>query len=74
MKSVFWLISEGQKTAVLTIFEALNFDFGKISHLKMSKVPKNVKFRAAEMVKMAVFGALKLQKLNSRKNLSGRKF
>ena len=40
--------------------------FGKIIHLKMSKVPKNSKFRAAEMVKMAVLVALKLQKLNSR--------
>ena len=38
--------------------------FGKIVHLKMSKVPKNVKFRAAEMVKMAVFDLLKSDKID----------
>ena len=37
--------------------------FGQILDLKLSKVPKNLKFRAAKMVKMALFGALKLQKL-----------
>ena len=31
--------------------------FIKISGLKMSKIPKNSKFKAAQMVKMAVFGA-----------------
>ena len=46
------------KTAVLTILEALNFDFfGKISHWNVSTIPKNSKFRAAQLVKMAVFGA-----------------
>ena len=29
--------------------EALNFDLLEISHLKMSKIPKNQKFRAAKM-------------------------
>ena len=38
------------------------FTFGKISHLKVSK-PKNSKFRAAQMVKMAVFRASKCKKL-----------
>ena len=33
--------------------------FGKISHLKMSKVAKISKLRAAQMVLMAVFGASK---------------
>jgi len=33
----------------------------------MSKVLKNSKYRAAEMVKMAVFAATKLPKLISRK-------
>ena len=47
------------KTAVLTILEALNFDFRKILHLKMSKVPKNSKIRAAQMAKKAVFRASK---------------
>ena len=41
--------------------------FGKISHLKMSKVPRNSKLRVAQMVKMAVFGASKWPKLVSRK-------
>jgi len=46
-------------------FEALIFR--KISHLKVSKVPKNSKFRAAQMVKIADFRASKLPKLISRK-------
>ena len=45
----------GSKTVVLTVLEGLNFQFFGISHLKMSKVPKNSKFRAVEMVKTAVF-------------------
>ena len=47
--------------------------FGKIPHFRMSKVPKNFKFRADQMVKMAVFGASKFPKLISRKNVSGLK-
>ena len=35
--------------------------------MKMSKVAKNLKFRAAQILKRAVFGASKGQKLNSRK-------
>ena len=42
--------------AILTILEALNFDFLGILHLKMSKIPKNSKFRADKVVKMAIFG------------------
>ena len=45
----------------------MNFDFGKMSHLKVSKLPKNAKFRAAQMVKMALFGAFKHPKKISRK-------
>ena len=41
---------------VLTILEALNFDFWK--NFTLGNV-KNLKFRAAQMVKMAVFGASK---------------
>ena len=33
--------------------------FGKVSHLKMSVVSKNSKFRAAQKIKMAVFEASK---------------
>ena len=38
--------------------------FRKISHLKMSKVPKNSRFKAAQMVKLAVFRALKMNKID----------
>ena len=55
------------KTVVLTILEGLKFELLGISHLKMSKVSKNSKFRAAQMLKMAVFGASKWHKLISRK-------
>ena len=41
--------------------------FVAFSHLKMSKIPKHSKFRAAEIVKMAVFQLLKAAKLISRK-------
>ena len=61
------------KSAFLTILEALNFDFWKISHFAMSLVPKNLIFRPPQMVKIAVFGASKLPKLISHKNVSGRK-
>jgi len=53
VKSNFGLFQK-VKTAVLAILEALNFDFGKIAHLQMSKNHKNSKFRSAGMVKMAV--------------------
>ena len=46
------------KTAVLTILR-LCF-FRNNSHLKVSKVPKNSKFRVAQMLKIAYFGASKL--------------
>ena len=36
-------------------FEALNFDFWKNFNFEMSKVPKNSKFRAAQIGKMAEF-------------------
>ena len=44
------------KTVTLTILEAFSFDFLVISHLKMSKISKNSKFRHAQMVKMAFLG------------------
>ena len=53
--------------AILTILEALNFDFLGILHLKMSKIPKNSKFKAGQMVKMAVFGPSTWSKLISHK-------
>ena len=40
----------------------------------MSKVPKYSKFRAAQMFKMAVFGASKWPKIEFTENLSARKF
>ena len=51
------------KTTVLTILTAYNFYFWKISHLKRLKVAKTSKFRAAQMVKMAVFVGSKWPKL-----------
>ena len=48
------------KLCCLTIFR-------KISGLKMSKFLKNWKFRAAQLVKMVVFGASKWLKMISRK-------
>ena len=55
------------KTAVLLILKAMNIDFWKNSTLKNVKVPKNLKSRATQMVKMAVFGASRWPKLISRK-------
>ena len=52
------------KTAVLNILEALNFDISEITHLKMLKIPKNSKFRAAKTV-TKVFRGLKMTKLIS---------
>ena len=52
---------------ILTFLEALHFDDLGISSLKMTKLSKDLKFRAAKMVKMAVFDILKLQSLISRK-------
>ena len=45
------------KSAILTILEALNFDFWKNFTLENVLRSKNQKFRAALMVKMSVFGA-----------------
>ena len=33
--------------------------FRKIAHLKMSRIPKNSKFRAGQMGNIAIFGATK---------------
>ena len=55
------------KTANLTILEALNFDFWKYFTLGFSKILKNWKSRAVQMVKMGVFRASKWPKLISRK-------
>ena len=44
--------------------EALNFDFWKNSSLKMSKIPKNSEFRAAQMVKKAVSWGFKMTKID----------
>ena len=63
MKSIYADIRIS-KTAVLTILKPLNCDFWKNFTLEMSKVPKNTKFRAAEMVKMAVFDILKTDKID----------
>ena len=57
----------GSKTVSLTILEPKSFDFLGITHLKMSKISKNAKFRAVHMVKMAVFAASKWPKLFSHK-------
>ena len=63
----FWLISEDQKLPFLQFCKFWIYIFGKMSHLKMLKFPKNSKFRATQMVKMAVFGATKWSDLISRK-------
>ena len=50
----------GSKIAFFNKFEGFEFlFFRKITLLKMSKVPNDLKFRAAQRVKMAVFGAPK---------------
>ena len=42
-----------------------SFEFGLLKkHLKMSKIPKHSQFRAAKMVKMAVFDLLKSAKID----------
>ena len=55
----------------MTILKALNFDFKENSHLKMSEIAKNAKFRAADMVKMAVLGTFSMSKSDFTQNLSG---
>jgi len=47
------------KAVISTILEALNFDFFEISYSIKSKVSKNSKLRAVQMVKMAVLWATK---------------
>ena len=46
------------KNCCVNNFEGSNFEFLGIPLLKMSKLPKSSKFRAAQMVKMAVSGGL----------------
>ena len=62
---------EAPKTAILTSCEFLISDkyvtFSRVKYSKKSKAPKNAKFRYAQKVKMAVFGASKWPKLISRK-------
>ena len=53
------------KTAVLTILEALNIRFWK--KFTLENVKSTPKYKIAQMVKMAVFGASKWPKVTSRK-------
>ena len=53
------------KTAVLTILEAMTFDFWK--NFMLENVKNSQKFNKLQMVRIAVFGASKLPKLISRK-------
>ena len=55
------------KPVVLTVFEALNFDFWKKFTLINFQMSENLKFRAAQMVKFTDFGASKWPKLISLK-------
>jgi len=58
-------MSESQKLfTFLAIFDTLNFNFCKISHLKMLKVTENSNFRDAQMVNKAVFGGFKMTKID----------
>ena len=57
---------EAPKTAILTIWAALNFEFVDIFDIFKREIAKKSKIRAAQMVKMAVFWASKSPKLFSR--------
>ena len=52
------------KVAVFELGECLKLILGHISHLQMSKNAKNLDFRAAKMVKMAVFETLRFAKFD----------
>ena len=67
----FGWFSEG-KSCYFNIFEGFQFWFLKISHLKISKIPKNLKFSAAQMVKIGSFWSFKLTQIDFTQNLSGR--
>ena len=45
------------KTAILSILEALTYEFWEFLHVKVSKISKSSKFRADNVVKMTVFGS-----------------
>ena len=72
MKSTFTGF-ERSKATILTILEAMNFDFWGISRLKISKISYNLIFRAATMVKIAVFGTFIMTRIDFTKNQSGKK-
>ena len=55
------------KTAILTILEALNVDFGKFLHFLKAKIYQNKKSRASKTVKMVDFELLDSPKMISRK-------
>ena len=59
------------KTAVWTILKTLNSNFWK--NYTLENVKSSPKFIAAQMAKLAVFGALKWPKLIFTLNLNGRK-
>ena len=55
------------KTAILTILEALNVDFGKFLHFLKTEIYQNQKSRASKTAKMTDLELLDSQKLISRK-------
>ena len=52
---------KNSKTAILPVLKALNLIVGKNFTLGNDQICKNSKFSAAQMVKMAIFGASKYQ-------------
>ena len=55
------------KTAILTILEALNVDFGKFLNFLKAEIYQNQKSRASKTAKMADFELLDSPQLISRK-------
>ena len=52
------------KSAILTILEALNFDFWKNVTLGNVEIPKKSKFKATKIVKLTAFDHMKSAKID----------
>ena len=57
----------GSKSAILTILETVNVDFGKFLHFLKAEIYLNQKFRASKTAKMAELEFLNSPKLISHK-------
>ena len=64
LREIIFGLFEAQKTAISTIWKALNFEFLDIFDIFKCEIPRKSKFKASNIIKMAVFDPLNSVKID----------